>query len=202
MILRSIYVAVAALMLAGCGTGSDTASSCEYLSGNLLEDPGFNQLTGARRDRKWFASAHANSKAFTYAADNGTLTITQVGSEPWFLLSQLPDTDKLGGKKIEFTAELKLDLTESNHKHNFKTGGGLAVLAKKNNKIVLRSQLPHDPHMGTHDWFTARIVAKLPPRTNMLRLSFLHQAGGSMQARNPSLRIVDKNCPTNAEPEM
>lgn len=194
--------AIAALALAACDSETVPSADCSYTSGNLLEDPGFSTLGAPSRERKWKASGHANSKAFSYSAREGTLEITQVGSEPWFLLSQSPEVAALAGKTIEYTAELKLDLTESMHPHKFKLGGGLALLAKKNNRNVLRAQLPHEPHMGTHDWFTARVIAKIPPHTDYLRISFMHQAGGAMQARNPSLRVVETGCPVTDEPEI
>ncbi|QFU74307.1 hypothetical protein EY643_00835 [Halioglobus maricola] len=201
MKVQHLCAAIATVTIASCGSETTPSASCDYASGNLLEDTGFRTLAAPRRERKWSASGHANSEAFSYSANDGTLEITQVGSEPWFLLSQSPDMAALAGKTIEYTAELKLDLTESTHPHKFKLGGGLALLGKKYNKNVLRAHFPHEPHMGTHDWFTARVVAEIPPRTDFLRVSIMHQAGGSLQARNPSLRIVETGCPLTVLPQ-
>ena len=100
---------------------------------------------------------------------------------------------------MAFSAELKLDLKVPDDRHGFGYGGGLSLLAKKNNRVVLSSSLEHEPHMGVHDWQSVRIVADLPEGISYLRVGFLHQAGGSFQVRNPALYAVAGGCETTVD---
>ena len=191
---RLAATALLALLLSACGRGSDSGPHCEYASGNLLQDPGFSSLEEGRRSRIWRYSQHAGDQSFAHSAANGILSIEKIGREPWGLVTQSVDTDALKGKRVEYSAELKLELTEPEHEHAFPYGGGLSLLAKKNNRVVLSSSLDHEPHMGTQDWQSVRIVADLPKAASYLRLGFLHQAGGRFQVRNPALRTVAGGC--------
>jgi hypothetical protein len=187
-------VAVTALLLTACGQGVNDETTCDYASENLLEDPGFSTLMEPIRSRSWHYSQHAGDKSFAYAASDGILTFEKVGSESWGLLAQPIDTKNLEGRRVEYTAELKLDLSDPVDTHGFGYGGGLSLLARANNRVVLHSSLDHEPHMGVHDWQAVRIVADLPEGISYLRIGLLHQAGGMYQARNPALRIVAGGC--------
>ena len=187
-------IAVKALLLTACGQGVNDGTTCEYASGNLLEDPGFSTLMEPMRSRAWHYSQHAGDKSFEYAASDGILTFEKVGSESWGLLAQPVDTKKFEGRRVEYSAELKLDLSEPVDTHGFGYGGGLSLLARANNRVVLQSSLDHEPHMGVHDWQGVRIVADLPKGITYLRIGLLHQADGIYQARNPALRIVAGGC--------
>jgi len=183
-----------ALLLTACGRGSDNRTSCDYTSGNLLADPGFSTLGEPHRSRAWHYSQHAGDKAFEYSASDGILTFERVGSESWGLLTQRVETDEIEGKRVEYSAELKLDLSVPTDTHGFGYGGGLSLLARANNRVLLDSSLDHEPHMGVHDWQAVSIITEVPKGTNFLRVGFLHQAGGKYQARNPALRTVGDGC--------
>ncbi len=197
---RSVMVCAAALLLTGCGETAKTPS-CEYQSENLIDDPLFATLDAPRAKRRWQFSEHAAGKSFEYTARDGVLTIDQQGIEPWGMVKQTVNAKPLRGRLVEFTADLKLDLTQPPQPHGFKLGGGLSITAKSNNKLQLSSAMDHEPHMGQHDWFRARLVTALPRQMNFLQIGFLHQAGGVMQVRNPSLRVVADGCPATVAPE-
>ena len=63
-------------------------------------------------------------------------------------LSQALDAEALQGKRVEFSANLKLDLSEPNDAHVFGYGGGLALFAtqvdENGSKIRLSSSLKHE----------------------------------------------------------
>ena len=188
------------LLLSACGGGGDSGPSCEYASGNLLEDTSFTTLDKPRSERAWRYSQHAGDRSFRYGAKQGTLSFEKTGSEPWALLAQSIDAKRTRGKRIEFSAELKLDLKEPVTTRGFGYGAGLSLLVKHNNRLRLSSSFDHEPHMGEHDWQTARVVADIPKGSTFLRAGFVHQAGGSFQVRNPQLRIVAGGCePTVTE---
>jgi hypothetical protein len=187
-------VAFKALLLTACGQGVNDGTTCEYASENLLEDPGFSTLMEPMRSRGWHYSQHAGENSFEYRATDGILTFEKVGSESWGLLAQRIDSNDLQGRRVEYSAELKLELSDPVDTHGFGYGGGLSLLAKANNRVVLQSSLDHEPHMGVHDWQAVRIIADLPEDIGYLRVGLLHQAAGIYQARNPALRIVAGGC--------
>jgi hypothetical protein len=200
-ILRTVLLPTGlALLATACGMGTEQLPSCEYASGNLLEDPGFSTLDAPRRERAWHFSQHAGDTSFRYDAKDGTLNFVKIGSEPWGLLTQSLNTEGLKGKRVEFSAELKLDLSLPRDTHGFGYGGGLSLLAKQINlaeninKIRLSSSFDHDPHLGAHDWQRVSVVVDLPTGISFLRSGFVHKAGGKMQVRNPALRIVVAGC--------
>ena len=188
-----------ALLLAACGKLDSGKGDCEYAGGNLLDDPEFLTLMEPMRSRGWHYSQHAGDESFQYSAGNGVLFFERVGSESWGLLAQRVEHGELEGKRVAFSAELKLDLKVPDDRHGFGYGGGLSLLAKKNNRVVLSSSLEHEPHMGVHDWQSVRIVADLPEGISYLRVGFLHQAGGSFQVRNPALYAVAGGCETTVD---
>lgn len=193
-IIRYILPCILGLSLTACGQQAPE-SGCAYIGENLLLDTGFTTLDSPRFERKWQSSEHGLGKSFSYSAKDGVLSIEQTGAEPWINVTQSIDTSALAGKRVEFSAHLKLDLAPSRAPHAFKLGGGLMLYARKNGKVVVRSTLEHEPHMGVHDWQTALIVVDLPQRIDFLQVGLLHQAGGAMQVRNPSLRVVNDECP-------
>lgn len=192
--LKLIAAGLMALLLAACGQQGSGEGGCEYAGGNLLDDPEFLTLMEPMRSRAWHYSQHAGEKSFDYSAGSGVLTFERVGSESWGLLAQRVEPGGLQGKRVEFSAELKLDLKVPDDTHGFGYGGGLSLLAKQNNRVVVTSSLEHEPHMGVHDWQAVRIVADLPEGISYLRVGFLHQAGGTFQVRNPALRAVAEGC--------
>lgn len=191
---RWLLLCVATLLLAACGETVET-QSCDYKSENLLDDPGFATLDAPKSKRRWQFSEHAAGKSFEYGIKDGVLTIEQQGIEPWGMVKQTVNSKPLRGRLVEFKAELKLDLTQPAQPHGFTLGGGLSITAKSNNRLQLSSAMDHEPHMGKHDWFSARVVTPMPRQMNFLQVGFLHQAGGTMQVRNPSLRVVADGCP-------
>lgn len=185
-----LLVLLAAPLLIGCGTGEGTGP-CDPVGDNFIKDPGFSTLFERYNKRQWHISEHSGGRSFEFAVDGGTLTIEKTGIEPWTLVSQPQDVAALAGQVIVLSAELKLDLVAPEPTHGFKQGGGLVLTARRRGKLLLSSQLEHEPHMGSSDWRRIRLIFEIPPGIDDLRLGVLHQAGGKMQIRNPSLRLVD-----------
>ena len=198
-ILRITLPALFILGLGACTEAPDRApENCAVKGPNFIADPQFATFGAPRSSRKWHVSQHATSESFKYAVTKDVLMIEQIGVEPWAIVTQSPDPESVRGKTLQFSAELKLDLTEPEAAHGFKLGGGLVLLAKRNGKILVNSNMDHEPHMGVSDWFSATIVVKIPAKTDYLRLGFINQAGGSIRVRNPSLRQIDRSkgdCP-------
>ena len=184
--------------LAACS--SDTAETpasgstqCEGRGKNLLQDPGFTTIDAPRRERKWSSSQHGGTPSFQYSASDGELLIEKTGSEPWFIITQHIDREDIPGRRVVFSADIKLDLRPPAIPHAFKQGGGLTVSARANGKPVVSSVMEHEPHMGKTDWQPVQVVLELPKQVPSVRLGFIHQADGSIRVRNPSLMRVAKD---------
>ncbi|PLW70742.1 hypothetical protein [Pseudohalioglobus lutimaris] len=194
--LTTITALAAAALLSACSYDSaqSDVDACAPRGKNLLEDVTFSTLSGPRSQRKWLYSEHAAGQTFEYSASDGILKIHKMGGEPWFLLSQSPNSAAIAGKRITFGAEFKLDLQMPTD-HAFTPGGGLALLARRGGKVVINSSLDHQPRMGKTDWIPISITEKVPPGTDSIRVGFLHQAEGTLRVRRPFLKLAaSKDC--------
>mgnify|MGYP001818286326 CR=1 FL=1 len=180
----------AVTFLSACSRDTE-GDACAPRGKNMLQDLTFSTLSNPRSQREWLSSEHAAGQTFEYSASDGILKIFKTGGEPWFLLTQSPDPATLGGKRITFGAELKLDLQKPTD-HAFTPGGGLALLARKGGKVVINSTLDHEPRLGTTEWLPMSITVKIPPGTDTLRVGFLHQAEGTLRVRKPFLKLAAK----------
>ena len=187
------YLAVVGVFaLGGCNARADL---CDLSGENYLENTDFSEKTSSGGALNWTAIQHAGEHSFEVTYEGEEVTIRKTGTQPWMMLKQrLRDTD-LGRKKAAFTAEIKLDLHPPANFHAFKQGGGLQITATSNSsaRLLLKSTLDHTPRMGKTDWQKVQVVVKFPPKASTVEVSFLHQADGVVQIRNPSLRLVDES---------
>ncbi|MFT5133347.1 MAG: hypothetical protein ACI9SC_001818 [Gammaproteobacteria bacterium] len=188
--LSRILFLTNALLLASC-VSIDSTELCLADGKNLIEDASFSSEAENNLSRLWSQSQHAGELSFNTKIQKGVLTISKVGTQPWFTYKQVLQAEKYAGQKIVFSADLKLDLDPPRVSHGFGDGGGLMIVAKSaNRKLVLRSVLEHEPHIGKTDWQKVQVIVQLPENTRWLTLAFLHQADGIMQVRNPFFGTV------------
>lgn len=189
--LKHLTVAVA-LALCGCTAQADF---CDLKGENYLKNADFSEKTSSGRVVNWTPVQHAGEPSFEVTYEGIEATIGKIGTQSWLMLKQRLRGTDLGGKKAAFTAEIKLDLHEPAVLHGFKKGGGLQLTAtsKSSARLLLKSTLDHTPRMGKTDWEKVQVVVKFPPKTGTVEVSFLHQADGVVQIRNPSLRLVDES---------
>ncbi|MFV8819042.1 hypothetical protein [Haliea sp. E17] len=180
----------ACTLLTACSS-EDKPGRCESTVTNQLQDPEFESLTRGRRERLWSVSEHAAGRSFSYALEDGVLTITKTGTEPWGIVSQGIRNPELGGRGIAYRAEIRLDMQAPVPAHGFKQGGGLTLQARANGRVVGTSTLDHEPHMGKSDWVPVSVAMQLPPGVNYVQAGILHQANGTLQVRNPTLVFTD-----------
>jgi hypothetical protein len=192
------------MLLTSCGDTTDP-DVCRQLGDNLLQDADFALEKQSRRSQIWSALQHTGEKSFEFVIEDGELTINKIGTQPWGIFRQRLHTNELGGTRMAFTAELKMDLSPDGSRMHY-IGGGLNLTARSgNNKILLRSKLNHEPRLGKTDWLPVQVIVDIPERTEIIELSFLHQASGVLQVRKPSFHRVDAASPACAvtpEPEQ
>ena len=154
-------------------------------SDNLLVDPLFTNDPALGRG--WRMAQHTGDLSFDVSADEGTLKIERIGEEPWMLYRQTVQTAALSGATLRYSAEIKGDAPGEPMLHGFDHFAGLYIKAGRK-----RARLAdHQPNVGQWDWQTVAIEEQIPSGVTSIRVGFVHQAGGMLWARNPSLAIID-----------
>lgn len=152
----------------------------------MIQDADFSLEAANRRSKFWVSAQHAGERSFTTRIQEGVLTVTKTGSQPWFVIRQTLQTPNLSGQKMVFSADVKLDLQPPQLIHGLGDGGWLRVTARSaNKKVLMQSALDQEPHIGKTDWERVQVLVELPSDTMQIDLSFLHQADGVMSIRNP-----------------
>lgn len=194
-ILRALMLA-AVMPLFGCATGSAPpypnaasesgldSSRCAA-SENLLVDTGFTREGDYAR--AWRMAQHTGELSFSTEANEGVLELRRIATQPWMLMRQTIKDSRLSGATIRYTAELKGDLPSEPKLHGFDHIGGLYLKVGRE-----RAQLAkHEPNAEQWDWQTFSYEQEIPEGITSLRAGFVHQSGGVLWARNPSLVILD-----------
>lgn len=182
-----------AASLAACGTSpsqdaADTnsaaaASGCPS-SDNLLRDPLFTN--NPAHGRGWRMAQHTGELSFEVTVDDGLLQMKRIDKEPWMLYRQTVESAAFAGATVRYSAELKGDAPGEPMLHGFDHIAGLYVKAGREPAMLA----DHEPNVGQWDWQLVTVEQKIPPGVTSVRVGFVHQAGGTLWARNPSLVIV------------
>ena len=190
---RSLVSLSLAASLAACGTSpsqdaADTnsaaaASDCRS-SDNLLRDPLFTN--NPEYGRGWRMSQHTGDLSFEVTVDDGLLQMKRIDKEPWMLYRQTVESAALAGATVHYSAELKGDAPGEPMLHGFDHIAGLYVKAGREPARLA----DHEPNVGQWDWQLVTMEEKIPAGVTSVRVGFVHQAGGTLWARNPSLVIV------------
>ncbi len=193
--LRALMLAVV-LPLFGCATESappDSSAALESAlddrrcttSENLLVDTGFTRE--GEHTRAWRMAQHTGELSFSTEANEGVLELRRIATQPWMLMRQTVKDSRLSGTTIRYTAELKGDLPSEPKLHGFDHIGGLYLKVGRE-----KAQLAeHEPNAEQWDWQTFSYEQEIPEGITSLRAGFVHQSGGVLWARNPSLVILD-----------
>ena len=183
------FITCTSLLLSACENSAD-ASGCVSTSDNYIQDTDFELERENRRSKHWTATQHAGEPSFEVLIEDGVLTITKTGTQPWFIYRQRLQNSEFAGARMAFSAQIKLDVAPAVRVFG-RSGAGLSAVMRSGNKqILMRSSLDHEPHMGKTDWTDVELVFDIPADTDSIDLSFLHQAEGSFQVRNPSFHKV------------
>ena len=162
---------------------AEQTGDCEEAD-NLLLDTTF-ELSG-EAGRVWRYSQHTGERSFVYSAEDGELELARISGQPWMILKQRLSDSELSGARIRFSAELKGDLPAEPKIHAFEHKAGMYLRVGRG-----RAELAeHDHNVGAFDWQEVELDRVLPSGANRLEVGFVHQAGGTLWARNPKLVIV------------
>ena len=189
--LLSLYMGAS---LIGCASNqgeSSVAGSTCTVSDNLLQAPdfGFND----EGKRVWSSAQHSSTPSFVSGFENGVLTIEQKGTEPWFMVRQQVRFPDMQGSTLRFSAETKGDISVEPKLHGFEHKAGLHYSFRGVGRGSPTFTADQTPNTGQWDWQEMSVEFEVPESATSLRVGFLHQGGGTLQARNPVLVRVD--CP-------
>ena len=190
---RSLIGLSLAASLAACGTSpsqnADTTNSAAAASvcpssDNLLRDPLFTN--NPEYGRGWRMAQHTGELSFEVTVDEGLLQMKRIDKEPWMLYRQTVESAALAGATVRYAAELKGDAPGEPMLHGFDHIAGLYVKAGREPARLA----DHEPNVGQWDWQLVTMEEEIPAGVTSVRVGFVHQAGGTLWARNPSLVIV------------
>ena len=179
--------------LLGCAGVADPSAEPEETldnrrctaSDNLLVDTDFTREGDYAR--AWRMAQHTGELSFSTEANEGVLEMRRIATQPWMLMRQTVNDGRLSGATIRYTAELKGDLPSEPKLHGFDHIGGLYLKMGRG-----RAQLAdHEPNADQWDWQTFTYEEQIPQGVTSLSAGFVHQSGGVLWARNPSLVILD-----------
>ena len=194
--IRLVILTAVIALLSGCASGSNPPQSGAIASDavaadhcsaseNLLIDTEFTRE--GEYVRTWRMAQHTGELSFSIESNEGVLEIRRIATQPWMLLRQTVKDSRLSGATIRYTAELKGDLPSEPRLHGFDHVGGLYLrIGRDRAKLAA-----HEPNADQWDWQTFTYEEQVPLGETSLRAGFVHQSGGVLWARNPSLVILD-----------
>ena len=189
---RSSVLVVFVSALVACAAPSDPSDSikarrvaCDGYP-HLIADPTFTTINDI--GSQWRYRQHAGDQSFTIEAEDEVITFRRIGSEPWAVFTQTITDERLSGATIRYSADLRGDVSPD-VSHAFGAKAGLFLQLGKNPNAFMGDQ---DPSNGQWDWQTYSVTKTLRVGEDSVSVGFIHQAGeGAIQARNPSLVLVD-----------
>ena len=158
-------------------------------SDNLLVDMDFT--FSRETEQRWQLSQHTGPRSFQLTPVDGVVRIERIGDEPWMLLQQTVKDERLKGATLVYRIEMKGEGLEGHFGFEPKAGvytrigtGGRAKLA------------PQSPNLGDWEWQTFEERIPLPSAVDRVQVGLVHQTGGVLLARNPSL-VIERCEPDN-----
>ncbi len=193
---RLLPWALLALPLVGCQPDTDVAGTPD--DANLLSDPAFTvDKTGP--DAIWRLSQHAGPRSYEWAVDDGVLSVTRIGPEPWGQATQSIPAADLVGRTLVFSAELSGNLALDSADTVERTGIGVrvrgtspdvpAVLGPSAIQLSATGAPALPP--GELDWSEQRVAFRVPEGAEEVEVAIRLGTGGTLRARNPRLLLQD-----------
>ena len=170
----------------GIEAGSTVAASPKNCATteNLIEDSHFQLLA----DGPWLYTQHTGERSFQLDSENGGLKMSRISGQPWMVVRQEIRHPKLDGATLTFSAELRSETSATPTIHGFEHIAGLFL--QPGNNAISASVAEHTPNVGVWDWAPFSVEKRVPAGTLSAKVGFVHQAGGTLWARNPVLLLT------------
>ena len=160
----------------------DTNSRCNE-SDNLLTNTDFATAGD------WIYTQHAGERSFTVSNKNAELEMTRIAGEPWMMLRQKVSLPPGNEGTLRLSADLKGAVQTEPPVHGLPHISGLYLQAGSRGDQA--NSADHQPNSGSWDWQRISVTVPRAPGSTYAWAGFIHQGGGSLWARNPSLVLVD-----------
>ena len=164
-------------------TQSEDANSRCNESDNLLTNTDFATVDD------WIYTQHAGELSFTVSNENAELEMARIAGEPWMMFRQkvsLPPGDE---GTLRLSADLKGAVQTEPPLHAQAHISGLYLQAGSRGDQAISAD--HSPNSGSWDWQRVSVTVPRAPGSTYAWAGFVHQGGGSLWARNPSLVLME-----------
>ena len=204
----SLFLAlILGMLTASCGEesgrrqagGQEPPTEDTYIppEGNLLINPDF-ELAANGTIQSWRLSQHTGPVSYSAGVENKEVRLERINKEPWGVLSQTFRNKAmvpLQGKRLRFSAELKVDFTDE-YGPPFEAAGISVMLTgisagQSSRRLLLELLEPVDAGMKSQGWQRRTVDFDLPDAASAawleLQLGFIMTHGGSLGIRRPYL---------------
>lgn len=197
---QSLGAATLALTLSACASDPEpgardeteeppAAVEARYESSRCRESA--NLLTNAdfATADDWIYTQHAGERSFLVSNENAELKLTRIAGEPWMMLRQKVPLPPGNGGTLRLSADLKGLVQTEPPVHGLPHISGLYLQAGSRGDEA--NSADHLPNSGSWDWQRISVSVPRAPGSTYAWAGFIHQGGGSLWARNPSLVYVE-----------
>lgn len=162
-----------------------------------LVNPGFESIKPGRdgAPEGWMASQHTGEVSYDFALDSGvkktgtqSLRITNIGPEPFGIVSQTLPATALGGRTVRLTSWVKTEKIPEGGRRN---GATLLIIAKRGSQVVASESMRKREIQGTSDWTKRSIELAVPARSTELEVGVSLQGGGKVWLDDFELEVLD-----------
>lgn len=169
---------------------------------NYLLNPQFSDVDPfSGEPANWSLSAHATTGSYQMSARDGVLSLRRVGPEVWGLVSQNVPIAGLEGKTVEFSVDVKANLTNEYGDEPFDMTDLQVILrgvrAGSNalfGKADLVSEQGPGMDVGERDWHRRSLRFRIPSANEATGLELIVSMqltrGGELWFRDPKLSVV------------
>jgi len=182
-----------------------SACSSDRYDPGLVRAPAFANDSGWLA-RPWQFAHHASTDSYTLTLADGAARIERVGHEPWSRLSQHIDRKSLpalAGRRMAFSMDIRAELDDSEYGRPIEPPGLVVrIWQETEGDHTLVSALVGSPRSQAErlalaadaripEWQRHALEFELPETVSRLEISVVMSTGGTLEIRNPSLRVVE-----------
>ena len=179
------YVGCAETPSAEIGAARLSAKDCAKFS-SLMTDPKFETL--GNRGSVWRYSQHTGNRSFATTVEDGRISFSRIGDEPWGIVSQKITDPLLSGRTVRYSADLKGDVSDL-VTHGFGAKSGLYLRYGQGRATILAE---HEPNIGQWDWQRFELEVRVPEGFDQIKVGFVYQGGeGVLMAKDPKLELLE-----------
>lgn len=160
----------------------------------LLNDVTFSTLGAVSAE--WSTTQHAGEPSYRFTAEDGVLSIEKTGKEPWGLVLQPLNAERLQGRKVRFSAEMSGSFTPMSMPPFESSGLSIRVRGWGEHrflgKAILRDETAEiEQVIGDMNWQLVSLVVEIPQQASDVEISMRLTYDGILRVRNPQVEILD-----------